>query len=82
MSRGAVLTCARVPALGYPMAKNLRAKIPASDTLVIHDRNTEATTKFMQEVGMAAGSTGAEGSMGIEIVGSPRAVAEKSVSEF
>jgi len=63
------------------MAKNLRAKIPATDTLVVHDRNTEATTKFVQEVGMAASSPGAEGrGMGIEVVGSPRAVAEKSVS--
>ena len=57
------------------MAHNLRAKIPASDTLVIHDRNTEATTKFMQE----AGST-ANADMGIEVAGSPRQVAERSVS--
>ena len=57
------------------MAQNLRAKIPSSDTLVIHDRNTEATTKFMQE----ARSTANE-DVGIEVAGSPRAVAEKSVS--
>ncbi len=63
------------------MAKNLRAKIPATDTLVVHDRNTEATTKFLQEVGIAASSPDAEGKgMGIEVVSSPRAVAEKSVS--
>ena len=50
------------------MAKNLRAKIPASDILVVHDRNGEATAKFVQEVGA-----------GIEIATSPRKVAEKSV---
>lgn len=57
------------------MAQNLRAKIPSGDTLVIHDRNTEATTKFMQE----AGST-ANADKGIEVAGSPRQVAERSVS--
>lgn len=57
------------------MAQNLRAKIPSGDTLVIHDRNTEATTKFMQEAG---GTSNEE--MGIEVVSSPRQVAEKSVS--
>lgn len=59
--------------MGYPMAQNLRAKIPSSDTLVIHDRNTEATTKFMQE---ASGTSNEE--MRIEVVSSPRQVAEKS----
>ena len=53
------------------MAKNLRAKIPASDTLVVHDRNHEATAKFVQEVGA-----------GIEVTTSPRGVAEKSVSAY
>ena len=57
------------------MAQNLRAKIPSSDTLVMHDRNTEATAKFMQE----AGST-ANANKGIEVVSSPRQVAERSVS--
>ena len=50
------------------MAKNLRAKIPASDTLVVHDRNGEATAKFVEEVGA-----------GIEVASSPRKVAEKAV---
>jgi hypothetical protein len=31
------------------MAKNLREKIPKSDTLYIQDVNTDATTKFVQE---------------------------------
>lgn len=57
------------------MAQNLRAKIPSSDTLVIHDRNTEATSKFMQEAGGAANADKA-----IDVVGSPRQVAERSVS--
>ena len=53
------------------MAKNLRANIPASDTLVVHDRNTEATAKFVQEVGA-----------GIEVANSPRGLAEKSVGSL
>lgn len=57
------------------MAQNLRAKIPSSDTLVIHDRNTEATTKFMEEAGGTANED-----MRIEVASSPRKVAEKSVS--
>lgn len=56
------------------MAKNLRAKIPANDTLIIHDRNTKATTNFVQEAS-------ADGK-GIEVANSPRAVAEKAVSDF
>lgn len=55
---------------GYPMARNLRAKIPPEDVLVIHDRNNEATRTFVDEVG----DTG-----GLEIANSPRQVAEKSV---
>ena len=31
------------------MAKNLRAKLPINDTLVIQDVNLEATKKFLQE---------------------------------
>ena len=54
------------------MAKNLRAKIPASDTLIIHDRNTEATTNFLEHAGGEH--------KGTEVASSPRVVAEKSVS--
>lgn len=57
------------------MAQNLRAKIPESDRLVIHDRNAEATTKFLQEVGLSTGNR-----TNIEMASSPREVAEKSVS--
>ena len=63
------------------MAKNLRAKIPATDTLVIYDRNTDATKRFAEEVGIAASSAGApEKGTGIQVAESPREVAEKSVS--
>lgn len=66
---------------GYPMAKNLRARIPEGDTLVIHDRNTEATSKFIHEIGIAAANVGADRKgQGIEVVNTPREVAEKSVS--
>lgn len=33
------------------MAKNLRAKIPESDTMVINDVNDSATQQFVKEVG-------------------------------
>lgn len=67
------------------MAKNLRAKIPASDTLIIHDRNHEATSSFMQEVGVARDnptSNNQMGLMGIEVASSPRAIAEKAVRDL
>lgn len=66
--------------LGYPMAKNLRAKIPATDTLVVYDRNTDATKRFVQEVGIVSSSAGApEIGTGIEVARGPREVAERSV---
>ena len=58
------------------MAKNLRAKIPATDKLVICDRNQEATSSFVQEA--EAGSSGAQE---IEVVSTPRKVAEQAVSD-
>ncbi len=54
------------------MAKNLRTKIPSSDTLIIYDRNEEATTRFVQELGKTAGE-------GIEVATSVRNVAERAV---
>lgn len=63
------------------MAKNLRARMPEGDTLMICDRNAEATSKFIAEVGIAAASVGADRKgQGIEIVNTPRELAEKSVS--
>lgn len=57
------------------MAKNLRAKIPQSDKLVICDRNTNATDSFLREVGADT-----QGDGRVEVVKTPRKVAEQSVS--
>jgi 3-hydroxyisobutyrate/3-hydroxypropionate dehydrogenase len=66
---------------GYPMAKNLRAKIPEADTLIICDTNPKATEKFVEEVGIATSSTNARGEgTRIHIAENPREVAQKSVS--
>lgn len=52
------------------MAKNLRAKIPESDTLVICDANPESTKRFIAE----------QSGKRVEIASNPRELAEKSVS--
>lgn len=52
------------------MAKNLRAKIPAADTLVIRDVNQDAIKRFVAEA--------KEGP--VEVAENAREVAEKSVS--
>ena len=66
---------------GYPMAKNLRAKIPETDTLIICDANPKVTEKFVEEVGIATSSTNAPGKgTGIHIAENPKEVAQKSVS--
>ena len=57
------------------MAKNLREKVPASDKLVICDRDTHATDNFVREVGASS-----EGGGNVEVVKTPRKVAEQSVS--
>jgi 3-hydroxyisobutyrate dehydrogenase len=54
------------------MAKNLRAKIPKSDTLVICDLNADVTKKFAAEVN----------GLGVEIAASPKELAEKSVRRY
>jgi len=38
--------------MGYPMARNLRVKAPADDTLVIFDVNKDATKQFVDELGV------------------------------
>lgn len=53
------------------MAQNLRAKIPASDLMLIADRETGATDRFVEQVG----NTG-----GLEVCSSVKEVAERSVS--
>ena len=52
------------------MAKNLRAKIPKSDKLVIHDVNPAVTAQFAEE---HAGQT-------IEVAQSVREISEQAVS--
>lgn len=53
------------------MAKNLRAKIPAEDTLFVHDVNTEATKKFL-----------GEHPQGVRVANNVREVAENAVSLY
>lgn len=63
------------------MAKNLRAKIPASDTLIVRDINEDAMKRFATEAQEAARSNGAGANEGqVELAETPREVAEKSVS--
>lgn len=63
------------------MAKNLRARIPEGDTMVVYDRNTEATSKFIQEVGIAAAAVGAhQKGHNIQVANTARELAAKSVS--
>jgi hypothetical protein len=50
------------------MAKNLRAKLPADDVLLIQDINKTATSKFIEEQ-----------PAGVNIADTVREVAEKSV---
>ena len=64
-----LLTRWAMPFSGYPMAKNLRAKLPPTDDLIVHDKNVQATSSFAQEM---AGSN-------VEVASSVREVAEKSV---
>ena len=52
------------------MARNLRAKLPAEDTLIVYDVNSQATKTLVSE---------APGGQGITIAGTVREVAEKSV---
>jgi 3-hydroxyisobutyrate dehydrogenase len=51
------------------MAKNLRAKLPATDTLIVQDVNLNATKQFL-----------AEHSDGVIVADTVREVAEKSAS--
>ncbi|KAJ5431511.1 Dehydrogenase multihelical [Penicillium cf. griseofulvum] len=66
--------------MGYHMAKNLRAKIPASDTLIVRDVNEESMKRFAAEARETAQSNGAGANQGrVEIAQSAREVAEKSI---
>jgi len=62
------------------MALNLRAKMPASITLIVLDVNDKAMKRFVEENEAAAEILGADaGSMQIEIAQNAREVADKSV---
>lgn len=51
------------------MAKNLRANVPAEDTLFVHDVNTVATKRFLEE-----------NPTGVCVADNVREIAEKAVS--
>jgi 3-hydroxyisobutyrate dehydrogenase len=55
--------------MGYRMAKNLREKLPETDTLLVNDVNKDAVAKFAEEL---AGFT-------VVAAESPREVAERAV---
>lgn len=57
------------------MAKNLRAKISDTDTLVIYDKNGGVTSKFVKEMASSAGGRIPQ----LEVARNPREVAERSV---
>ena len=61
------------------MAKNLRAKIPADDTLVVRDVNPDAMTRFVEEAKNDAKSLGVKDGWKVETAESARDVADKSV---
>lgn len=72
-----------IDSVGYAMAKNLRAKIPATDTLVIRDVNEDATKRFVQETREAARSSGAgDDTTQVVVAQNAREVAEQSVSRL
>jgi hypothetical protein len=54
---------------GFPIAKNLRAKVPVTDTMIIYDLNTDITQRFLDE----------HDGKGVEIANTPREVADGSV---
>lgn len=55
---------------GYPMAKNLRARIPEGDSLTVFDVNRSSADKLKSD---------APSAYTVHVAESPREVAEKSV---
>ncbi|KAF2273012.1 3-hydroxyisobutyrate dehydrogenase [Westerdykella ornata] len=53
--------------MGYPMARNLRSKLPADDILFVQDINKAATSQFLEE-----------NPTGVRVAESAREVAEKA----
>ena len=66
------------------MAKNLRAKIPSSDTLVIRDVNDEAVERFVAESKELASTSEltVKDAFKVDVAASSREIAERSVSEL
>ena len=65
------------------MANNLRAKIPASDTLIVRDVNEDVMKRFAAEARETAQSNGAcPNECQVEIAQNAREVAEKSVRGY
>lgn len=69
MRLGVFTSQSKLTATGYPMAKNLRAKIPEGDSLTIFDVNSSMVEKFVKEVEPAK----------VNVAKGPREVAEKAV---
>ncbi|KAL5338315.1 6-phosphogluconate dehydrogenase [Aspergillus crustosus] len=65
--------------MGYNMAKNLHAKIPSTDTLLIRDVNEESTARFLREASETTKGSGESNVVPNVIVAhSARDIAEKS----
>ncbi|KAL3454305.1 6-phosphogluconate dehydrogenase [Aspergillus insuetus] len=65
--------------MGYNMAKNLHAKIPSTDTLIIRDVNEESTARFIKEARETAKSAGATDVLpNVVVAENAREIAEKS----
>ncbi|KAF3932325.1 hypothetical protein ABW19_dt0209171 [Dactylella cylindrospora] len=62
--------------MGYPMAKNLRAKIPESDTLTIYDINEAATNQFIKESNVSGPIPGT--AAGVRVAKNVKEVAQNS----
>lgn len=63
------------------MAKNLRAKVPENDKLVIYDRNEDVTTQFVHENNCLVSNVGSlKRGNNTEVVKTAREVVERSVS--
>jgi hypothetical protein len=57
-------------AAGYPMAQNLRSKVPEGDSMTVFDVNSKMLEQFVKEADPAK----------VTVAKGPREVAEKSVS--
>ena len=63
------------------MAKNLRAKVPEGDKLVIYDRNEDVTTQFVHEINDIDHDVGSLSRVNnTEVAHTARDVVERSVS--